>query len=197
LLKLVHLPEGQKCTKEYFVNEILEGIDEECNHGAGHRIAKTLESNQRVAPKSAGNHISVPSFIRKWYKAEEKFGVQCRSIRRVARLHQIKIGRTDLQTQDVGGRPRLDPAGAEIISVLRKFPFLLVRTIADSPNHPTSTICPYLVKTISLKYSFCWVPRTSTSELRQEPVELAGQLLRVLERQQRVGFRDIVANDGS
>jgi hypothetical protein len=40
LIKLVYLPEGQKYNKEYFINAILEGINEECNHGVGYRHRK-------------------------------------------------------------------------------------------------------------------------------------------------------------
>jgi hypothetical protein len=43
LLKLIHLPQGHKGNKEYFTTEILEGIDEQCNHGAGYRITKTMK----------------------------------------------------------------------------------------------------------------------------------------------------------
>jgi hypothetical protein len=38
-------------------------------------------------------------------------------------LYQIRLGRTDLQTQHVGKPPPLDDIDAEIVSVLRKFPF--------------------------------------------------------------------------
>jgi hypothetical protein len=37
--------------------------------------------------------------------------------------HQLKLGRTDLTTQYVGGRPYLDDTDAEILSVLRISPF--------------------------------------------------------------------------
>jgi hypothetical protein len=47
-------------------------------------------------------------------------------------LHEIKLGRTDLGTQHAGGRPALNDIDAEILSLLRKYPFSLVRTIADS-----------------------------------------------------------------
>jgi hypothetical protein len=49
----------------------------------------------------------------------------------------------------------------------------------------------HLVEKISLKFFFCWVSHTLTRELWQKRVELAGQLLCMLEQQQRVGFRDI------
>jgi hypothetical protein len=38
-------------------------------------------------------------------------------------LHQVKLGRTDLQTQYVRERPPLDDADAEILSLIRRFPF--------------------------------------------------------------------------
>jgi hypothetical protein len=37
------LPQEKKCNKEYFSNEMLEGIHEECNHGAGHQITKAMK----------------------------------------------------------------------------------------------------------------------------------------------------------
>jgi hypothetical protein len=36
LMKLVHGPQGQNGNMEYFINDILEAINEECNHGAGY-----------------------------------------------------------------------------------------------------------------------------------------------------------------
>jgi bifunctional N-acetylglucosamine-1-phosphate-uridyltransferase/glucosamine-1-phosphate-acetyltransferase GlmU-like protein len=43
LLRLVHLPQGQKCNQKYFMNDVLEGIEEECNHVAGYRVTKPTE----------------------------------------------------------------------------------------------------------------------------------------------------------
>jgi histone-lysine N-methyltransferase SETMAR len=43
LMRLVYLPQGQKCNKEHFINEILEGINDECNHDTGYRVTKTLK----------------------------------------------------------------------------------------------------------------------------------------------------------
>jgi hypothetical protein len=43
LVKLVYLPQGQKYNKKYFINEILEGINQECNHGTGYRVTKTMK----------------------------------------------------------------------------------------------------------------------------------------------------------
>ena len=43
LLKLAYLPQGQKYNQEYFINEILEGINQECNRGAGYRVTKTMK----------------------------------------------------------------------------------------------------------------------------------------------------------
>jgi hypothetical protein len=63
----------------------------------------------------------------------------------------MKIGRTDLQTQHVGGRPLLDDIDAEVRSVLRKFPFSSVRTIGDSLNIPAVTVYPHLVEKIGHK----------------------------------------------
>jgi hypothetical protein len=65
-------------------------------------------------------------------------------------LHRIKLGRTDLQTQHVGGRPHLDDVDAEIISVLLKLPFSSVRTTADSLNIHASRIYTHLAEKIGL-----------------------------------------------
>jgi hypothetical protein len=109
-------------------------------------------------------------------------------------LHQIKRGRTDLRTPHAHGRPPVDDIDAEILSLLRKYPFSSVRAIADSLEIPASII--YLVEKIGLKiFLLRWVPHALTSELRQKSVELSSQLLQVLESRQRVGFRDIVAGD--
>jgi hypothetical protein len=113
-------------------------------------------------------------------------------------LHQLKLGRTDLTTQHVGGRLYLDNTDAEILSELRISPFSLVRTIADSLSIPASTVYLHLVEKIGFKNSFlCWVPHMLTEELPQKRVELSRQLLRLLESQRGVNFRDIVTGDES
>jgi hypothetical protein len=81
-------------------------------------------------------------------------------------LHQTELGRTDVQTQHVSGRPPLDHVGAEMLSLLRKFPFPSVRTIADSLNIHVSTIYSYLVERIGLRR----VPHTLAGELWQKRV---------------------------
>jgi histone-lysine N-methyltransferase SETMAR len=43
LAGLVHLPQGQKYNKEYFINEILEEINRGLNGGAGTRTTKILK----------------------------------------------------------------------------------------------------------------------------------------------------------
>jgi hypothetical protein len=58
-------------------------------------------------------------------------------------IHRIKLGRTDLRMQYVGGRPLLDDIDPEILSFLRKYPFSSVRTIAESLEIPASTICVF------------------------------------------------------
>jgi hypothetical protein len=113
-------------------------------------------------------------------------------------LHQIKPGRTDLRTQHTGGWLPLDEIDAGILAFLRKSPFSSVRTIAESLEIPVSTIYSHSVHKVGLKIFFLlWVPYTVTSGLQQKRVELSSQLLRVLESQQRVGFRDIVTGDES
>jgi hypothetical protein len=41
-LKLAYLPQGQKYNKEYFINEKLKGIDQECNYGTGYMVTKVM-----------------------------------------------------------------------------------------------------------------------------------------------------------
>jgi hypothetical protein len=45
LVALIYFPQGQKYNKEYFINEILEGINQECNHGTGYWVIKTMKIN--------------------------------------------------------------------------------------------------------------------------------------------------------
>jgi hypothetical protein len=74
--------------------------------------------------------------------------------------------------------------------------FSSVRTVADPVNSPASTIYSLWVEKTGLTiFLIRWVPHTLTGEMRQKRVELAGELLRVLEGQQRVGFRNIVTRD--
>jgi hypothetical protein len=85
------------------------------------------------------------------------------------RLHQSKLGRTDLRTQQDGRRPPLDDIDAEILLLLRKYPFFTVRTIAESLGIPVSTICPHLVEKIGFKiFLHRWAPHTLTAELKQK-----------------------------
>jgi hypothetical protein len=53
-------------------------------------------------------------------------------------LYQINLGRTDFRTPHAGGQSTLDDMDAEILSLLRKAPFSLVRTIAESLKIPAS-----------------------------------------------------------
>jgi hypothetical protein len=113
-------------------------------------------------------------------------------------VHQIKLGRTDLTTQHIGGRPTLDDIDAEILSALRKYPFSSVRTIGDSLGIPASNGYSHVVERSGFKsYLLRWIRHMLTAELRHKRVELSKQLLSVLESQQRVGFRDIVTGDES
>jgi hypothetical protein len=78
-------------------------------------------------------------------------------------LHQLKLGRTNLTTQHVGGRPYLDDTDAEILLVLRISPFSSVRTIADSLGIPASPVDLHLVEKIGFKnYFLRWVPHMLT-----------------------------------
>jgi chorismate mutase len=99
-------------------------------------------------------------------------------------FHQIKLRKTNLRTQHAGGRPPLDDIDAEILSLLRKYRFSLVQTIAESPEILGSTIYSHLVEKIGFKpFLLRWVPHRLTSKLQQKRVELSSQLLRVLESQ--------------
>jgi hypothetical protein len=62
------------------------------------------------------------------------------------RLHEIKFGRTDLRTQHAGGRLPLDDIDAEILSLLRKYPFSSVWMVAESLKIPVSVIDSHLVE---------------------------------------------------
>jgi hypothetical protein len=51
LLKLMRFSQGQKCNKDYFIYEILDGSNKEYNRGAGGQITKTMKihmDNSRV-----------------------------------------------------------------------------------------------------------------------------------------------------
>jgi hypothetical protein len=88
-------------------------------------------------------------------------------------LHQLKLGRTDLTTPHVDGRPHLDDTDAEILSVLRISPFSLGRTIADSLSIPASTAYSHLVEKFGFKNNFVlWVPHMLAEELWQKRFEL-------------------------
>jgi hypothetical protein len=50
LARLVYLSQGQKYNKEYFINEILEGINRGLNGGAGTRTTKTLKTPMDNCP---------------------------------------------------------------------------------------------------------------------------------------------------
>jgi hypothetical protein len=113
-------------------------------------------------------------------------------------LHSLRLGRKDLTTQHVGGRPLLDDIDPEILSVLRISPFSSVRTIADSVGISVSTGYFHLVeKTGFNNYPLRWVPALVTDELRLKEVEFARRFLELLEEQRIVGFSDIVTGDES
>jgi hypothetical protein len=108
------------------------------------------------------------------------------------------LGRADLRTQSPSGRPSLDDIDTEILLLVRKYPFFSVRTIPESLEITASIIYRHSVKKICLKIVLLrWVPHALAAELRQKRVEFSSQLLRALESQQRVGFRDIVTSEES
>jgi hypothetical protein len=67
---------------------------------------------------------------------------------------QIKLGRTDPRAQHAGGRPLFHDINAEILSLLRKYPFSSVRTIAESREIPVSTIFFIWSRKLVLKISY-------------------------------------------
>jgi hypothetical protein len=73
-----------------------------------------------------------------------------------------------------------------------------VQTIAEALEIPASTNYSLLVEKIGIiNFLLCWVFHLFTNALRQKRVEFSTQLLRVLENQQGVGFRDIMTGDES
>jgi hypothetical protein len=68
------------------------------------------------------------------------------------------------------------------MSVLQKFPFSSMRTIADSLNIPALTIYAYLMEKIGLEnLSVHWIPHRSISQLAHKRLELPSQFLRLPE----------------
>jgi DNA-binding Lrp family transcriptional regulator len=70
----------------------------------------------------------------------------------------------DLRTQYAGGRPPLDDINAEILSLLQKYPFSSMRTIAESLEMPVSTIHSHLVEKIDLKLGSPYVNQRVAGE---------------------------------
>jgi hypothetical protein len=86
-------------------------------------------------------------------------------------LHQLRVGRPDLANTD-----------AEILAILRRSSFSSVQIIADSLGIPASPVYFHLVEKIGFKkYLLRWVPHLLTDEPRLKRVELARQLLELLE----------------
>jgi hypothetical protein len=84
-------------------------------------------------------------------------------------MHQLKLGRTDLKTLRVGGRPALDDIDPEIFSLLRKYPFASIRIIAEALAIPASTVYSHLIERMRFKnYLLRWIPHVLTEELREE-----------------------------
>jgi hypothetical protein len=66
-------------------------------------------------------------------------------------LHQFRLGRKNLTTQHIDGRPTLDDTDVEILSILRRCSLSSVRTIADSLGIPVSMGYFHLVEKIGFK----------------------------------------------
>jgi hypothetical protein len=112
------------------------------------------------------------------------------------RMDQLKVGRTNLKTLDVGGRPALNDIDAEIFSLLRKYPFASICIIAEALAIPASTVYSHLIERMRFRnYLLRWIPHVLTEELRKKRVDLSKESLQLLESQQRFGFRDIVTRD--
>jgi hypothetical protein len=66
-------------------------------------------------------------------------------------MHQLKLGRTDLKTLYVGGRPALDDINAEVFWLLRKYPLASIRIIAEALAIPASTVYSHLIERMGFK----------------------------------------------
>jgi hypothetical protein len=113
-------------------------------------------------------------------------------------LRQLKLGRTDLKTRHVGGRPPLGDIDTEIFSLLRKYPFASIRVIAEALAVSASTVYSHLIERIGFKNDLLrWIPHVLTDDPRQRRVDLSRELLQLLRSQQRVGLHDMVTEDES
>jgi hypothetical protein len=85
------------------------------------------------------------------------------------RLHELRLGRKDLTTQHVGGRPPFDDTDPETLSILWTSRFSSVRTIAEFMGIPASTGYWHLVEKNAFKnYLLRWAPHVLTDELREK-----------------------------
>jgi hypothetical protein len=69
-------------------------------------------------------------------------------------LHPLRLGRKDLTTQHMGGRPTLGNTNNGILSILRGSLFSSVRAIADSLGILASTVYFHLVKRLGSKTTY-------------------------------------------
>jgi hypothetical protein len=65
-------------------------------------------------------------------------------------LHQLIIGRTNLQNKHSRGRPPVDDVDAQILAMLANRPSSSVLSIADAVGHPSSTIHVHMEQRLNM-----------------------------------------------
>jgi hypothetical protein len=77
-------------------------------------------------------------------------------------------------------------------------PFSSLRTLSEDVHIPRVTVWEYMTKSLGLQcHHFKWVSYMLTEELRRKRVDGAKALLKVLEGQSHIGFRDVITGDES
>jgi hypothetical protein len=99
-------------------------------------------------------------------------------------LHEIKLHRSDLSD-----RPPLEDIDARVLRVLEAEPWSSVRTIAEFLKIPASTAHLHLITSLNMKSRhFKWVPHLLDGDSRAKRLEVARQLLGVLQAQAECRF---------
>jgi hypothetical protein len=111
-------------------------------------------------------------------------------------LHEIKLHRSDLSDRLSSRRHLLEDGDARIRQGLEAEPWSSVRTTAEFLKTPASTVHLHLATSLNMKSQpFKWVPHFLDDDLRAKRLEGAGQLLDVLQAQERCRFRDLIADE--
>jgi hypothetical protein len=111
-------------------------------------------------------------------------------------LHEIKFHRSDLSDRPSSGRSPLEDVDARILQGLEVEPWPSVRTIAEFLKVPASTVHLYLTSSFNMKSRhFKCVPLFLDADLTAKRLEVARQLLNVLQAQERCHFRDLIIGD--